>query len=221
MVADLLLEIGTEEIPSSYLEDGVRELRRLAEASLRENLIEMGGGLYSYGTPRRLVLIGKAIADEQNDLEQEITGPPKRAAFDEDGNPTKAALGFAQKQGVSVNDLQTVETPKGEYIAIRRRIPGRPTREVLSEILPKLIADIPWPKSMRWGFIGFSFVRPIHWVLALFSSEVIRFDVAGVRSGNKTKGHRFMASGFLEINGLQDYLQKMGSSSVIIDQKER
>ncbi len=221
MAGELLLEIGTEEIPSDYLDNGLRELRRLAETYLRDNRIEMEGGLYTYGTPRRLVLVGKAIADKQEDKVQEMTGPPKKAAFDEEGNPTKAAFGFAKRQGVSVDELQFIETPKGEYLYVKLKMPRRRTIDILSEILPELIADIPWPKSMRWGNRGFSFVRPIHWVLALFDGEVIPFEVAGVRSGNKTRGHRFMAPRIMEIDDLQDYLRKMNESSVIIDQRER
>jgi len=221
MFGELLLEIGTEEIPSGYLESGLKELRRLAESYLRDNRIEMEGGLYIYGTPRRLVLTGKAIADRQEDTIQELTGPPKKTAFDEEGNPTKAAFGFAKKQGVSVDELQLLETPKGEYLHFKRKMPGRPTIELLSEILPELIANIPWPKSMRWGSGGFTFVRPIHWVLALFNGEVIPFEVAGVRSGNKSRGHRFMAPQIMEIDDLQDYLRKMNEGSVVIDQRER
>ena len=221
MTAELLLEIGTEEIPSDYLENGLKELKRLAEFYLKENRIEIEGGLHTYGTPRRLVLVGKAIADKQEDMIQEITGPPKKAAFDEEGNPTKAAFGFAKKQGVSVDELQLLETPKGVYLHIKRKMPGRLTIDILSEMLPKLIANIPWPKSMRWGSEEFSFVRPIHWVLALFNGKIISFEVAGVMSGDKTRGHRFMTPQSMQINGLEDYLRKMNENSVIIDQKER
>ena len=221
MFGELLLEIGTEEIPSEYLEQGLQELRQLAESYLRDNRIEMKEGLATFGTPRRLVLVGRAIADKQEDTVQEMTGPSKKAAFDEQGNPAKAAFGFAKKQGISVDELQIIETPKGEYLYVKRTMPGRHTREILSETLPELIASIPWPKSMRWGHGTFSFVRPIHWVLALYNSEVIPFEVAGVRSGDKTRGHRFMAPHTMKIHGLQDYLEKMKKSSVIIDQTER
>ena len=193
MFGELLLEIGTEEIPSEYLDQGLQKLGQLAESYLRDNRIEMKEGLATFGTPRRLVLVGRAIADKQEDTVQEMTGPPKKAAFDEQGNPTKAAFGFAKKQGVSVDELQIIETPKGEYLYVKRTMPGRHTREILSETLPELIASISWPKSMRWGHETFSFVRPIHWVLGLFNREVIPFEVAGVKSGDKTRGHRFMA----------------------------
>lgn len=221
MVAELLLEIGTEEIPAGYLENGLAEIRRLAQALLKENRIEMAGGLYTYGTPRRLVLIGKAIAETQEDLEQEMTGPPKSVAYDEQGNPTKAAMGFAKKQGVAVEKLECIETPKGEYLYVKRLIAGSPTKVILAEALPKLIADIPWPKSMRWGDISFPFVRPIHWIVALLNGEVIPFEVANVKSGNTTQGHRFMSPETREVFGVGDYLHTMMDSFVLIDQKER
>ena len=221
MVAELLFEIGTEEIPAGYLEGGLRELRRLAETCLRENRIELTGGLVTYGTPRRLVLMGKGISEMQSDLVKEITGPPKSVAYDNEGRPTKAAIGFAQKQGVSVEEVQSIETPKGEYLYVKRQIPGRKTKEILAEALPKLIADISWPKSMRWGSIGFPFVRPIHWVLCLLNGEVIPFEVAGVSSGRTTMGHRFMSPEAIEVSNVQDYFTGMERAFVVIDQKER
>lgn len=221
MSSELLLEIGTEEIPSGYLEKGLIALEQLAVENLINNRIELGKGLRTYGTPRRLVLMGEAIAEKQEEIVQEVTGPPKRAALDEKGNPTKAALGFAQKQGVTFEELEWKKTSKGEYLHVKRQIPGRPTIEVLSEILPKIIGDLPWPKSMRWGQVGFPFVRPIHWVLALFNGKVIPFEVAGVKSGKKTRGHRFMSPESREINNTQEYVEKMRAASVIIDRVER
>ena len=221
MFAELLLEIGTEEIPSDYLVNALRALKGLAEGYMRDNRIEVAKALCTHGTPRRLILFCEAVAHRQDDVVQEVTGPPGKAAFDEKGNPTKAALGFARKQGVSVDDLELVQTPKGEYLYVKRHVPGRRTIDVLSEIVPKMIGDIPWPKSMRWGSVGFSFVRPVHWVLATLNGEVIPFEVAGVKSGNRTHGHRFMAPDVIEVSGLQDYLQKMKQSFVVIDRKER
>ena len=221
MPAELLLEIGTEEIPSDYLEKGLKALEDLTVENLKNNRIGMSEGLYTHGTPRRLVLMGKAIAEKQDDIFQELTGPPKSAALDNRGNPTKAALGFAKKQGVSFEDLQWMETPKGEYLYVKRQISGRPTIEVLAELLPKIIGDLPWPKSMRWGQIGFLFVRPIHWVLALFDGRVVPFGVAGVKSGNLTRGHRFMSPQPIKIRGVQDYEEKIRTAFVIIDREER
>ncbi len=221
MVAELLIEIGTEEIPSGYLEEGLKAFKKLTDACLEENRIEMAGGIYTFGTPRRLVLIGKAIAEQQEDLVQENTGPPKNVAYDDDGNPTKAALGFAKRQGVPVEELESIETPKGEYLFVKSRIPGRPTRDILAEAFPELISKIPWPKSMRWGAVDVPFVRPVHWVLALFNGEVLPFEFAGVESSNITWGHRFMKPDPMQIYSVQGYLEGMKKASVVIDQKER
>jgi glycyl-tRNA synthetase beta chain len=221
MTGELLFEIGTEEIPSDFLDEGMKQIGRLAQTAFRDNLIQVRGELQTFGTPKRLVLIAKGLAEKQEDTIQEITGPPKSAAFDPEGKPTKAALGFAKKQGIPVDQLETLQTPKGEYLYVKRKIPGRPTPEVLSEMLPRMVADMSWPKSMRWGRMGFPFVRPIHWVLALFEGQVIPFEIAGISSGNKTRGHRFMAPRTLEIQNLQDYLRKMAQNSVIIHPEER
>ncbi|MBW1799335.1 MAG: glycine--tRNA ligase subunit beta [Deltaproteobacteria bacterium] len=221
MNGEFLLEIGTEEIPSGYLNDGLADLLRLAKSSLHDYRIRCDGELATHGTPRRMVLVGKGLASSQDDMVQDITGPPKKAAYDEKGNPTKAAIGFAKKQGVSVDDLGLLEMPKGEYLHVKRTVPGKPTVEVLSEILPKLISGINWPKSMRWGSVGFPFVRPVHWVLALFNGEVIPFEIAGVKGSNRTRGHRFMARGVIEIRGYSDYCEQMHRNGVMIDLKER
>jgi glycyl-tRNA synthetase beta chain len=221
MSGELLFEIGTEEIPSDYLDNALLEMGRLASAYLTERHIHVSDELIFHGTPRRLVLIGKGVAEKQEDTVEQITGPPRKAGFDQEGKPTKAALGFAQKQGVSVDELQILQTPKGEYLCVKRRIPGRPTSDILTELLPKLIADIPWPKSMRWGSCPFPFVRPIHWVLALFNGKVIPFEVAGVRSGNETRGHRFMAPQVLDVKDEKDYDEKLRKAFVLIDREER
>lgn len=221
MAGELLFEIGTEEIPSDYLNNGLAEMKRIAESLMENSRVQVAEPLAVLGTPRRLVLLGKGIAPKQGDIVQEIMGPPKKAAFDPQGNPTKAAMGFAQKQGVAVGDLQLVETPKGEYLFVRRKIEGRETAEIFSELLPRLISEIPWPKSMRWGKEGFSFVRPIHWLLALYEGKVIPMEIAGIRSGNTTRGHRFMAPSAVETTGVEDYLQKMKAAFVVLDPKER
>ena len=221
MAGELVFEIGTEEIPSDYQNNALKDLRRLAESLFKENRLDFGDGLETYGTPRRLVLIGRAVAEKQDDALQEVTGPPKKAAFDQNGNPTKAALGFAKKQGLSVEELKILETPKGEYLYVKRTIPGKPTEEVLSDILPRLLADLSWPKSMRWGSLGIPFVRPVHWILALFNGTIVPFEAAGVKSGSRTSGHRFMSPDAVEIKDIQDYSQKIREKFVIIDPEER
>lgn len=220
-MAELILEIGTEEIPSDYLDRALADLKQMAESALSENRITLSAPLETQGTPRRLVLMGREVAEKQQDAVQEITGPPKKAAFDQEGNPTKAAVGFAKKQGVPVEDLEVVETEKGEYLFVRRKNPGRAAKEILSDIFPKLIADIPWPKSMRWGSGSFSFVRPVHWIVALLNGQIIPFEAAGIQSGSRSRGHRFMSSGMIEIAGIEDYLKKMKGASVILDRDAR
>ena len=221
MNAELILEIGTEEIPSGYLNNALNELKFLAEKCLQENRIGITGSLYTYGTPRRLLLIGEGISEKQEELEQEFKGPPKAVAYDKEGVPTKAAISFAQKHGCTPDEIGFIETPKGEYLYVKRRIPGKPTSEVLKEVLPDLIAGIPWPKSMRWGDVNFSFVRPIHWILCILNGEVIPFEIAGVKSGNITYGHRFMAPHPVEVSGIQDYLEKIRKGFVIVNHQER
>jgi len=221
MTAELLLEIGTEEIPAGYLESGLKELKRLAGECLRENRIDCTGELEVYGTPRRLVLMGKGVSTKQEDLAREVTGPPKKVAYDESGNPTRAAIGFAKKQGISVNELKTIETPKGEYLYVKQEISGRPTLEILSEHLPAIIGEIPWPKSMRWGEVGFSFVRPVHWILCLFDDCIVPFKAAGVESNNTTFGHRFMGPEETVVSNIADYQKVMENAFVILDPLKR
>jgi len=221
MVAELLFEIGTEEIPSGYLNDAIRQLKELAIRGFEDNRIELGGGVFTYGTPRRLVLIAKAVAESQKDVEEEVLGPPKRVAFDEKGNPTKAALGFAERQVASLEELQTKQTPKGEYVYIKRIQKGQQTIEILKELLPKLVTQISWPKSMRWGNLSFSFARPIHWILAIFGGKVVPFELAGIKSDCFTRGHRFMAPEPMEVLTVEGYFQALERAFVVVDPRER
>ena len=221
MEGEFLLEIGTEEIPAGYLENGLQSFQNLTMSMLREHRVEMGAPLRSYGTPRRLILMGRGLPQKQEDMTQEITGPPKAVACDQEGRPTKAAEGFAKKQCVSLDELSTITTPKGEYLYLKRQIVGRSTREILAENLPKVVEEIPWPKTMRWGDIGFSFVRPIHWILALFDGEVIPFSLAGIHAGSQTFGHRFLAPDAVPVSSIEGYLEAMKAHFVMIDQEER
>ncbi len=220
-MAEFLLEIGTEEIPSGYIERGLQELKRLTEARLLEEKISIGGGLETFGTARRLVLVGREMGEEQADTVREITGPPARAAYDEQGKPTRAARGFAAKYGVPVENLESVETSRGTYVFLRMEVPGRPAMDVLAEILPGVIRDLPWPKSMTWADIRFHFIRPIHWLVALFGGRVIPFEVAAVQSGRTTRGHRFMCPDQFDVRGVDDYFQKMSHAKVMVSPEDR
>ncbi len=220
MAKDLLFEIGTEELPARFIGPALKELRRLAQEELKALSLEFEG-LKTLGTPRRLTLYVAGLAERQPDRVEEIMGPPKKAAFDQEGNPTRAAFGFARKQGVSVADLRIKETPKGPYVYVEKKIPGQKTEDLLPDLLKKLITELPFPKSMRWGNYKIRFARPIRWLLAIYGRKTISFKIAGVSSNNLTYGHRFMAPDPIEVTGLVDYVKKLREAFVIVDPEER
>ena len=217
---ELLLEIGTEEIPAGFVPQALRDLEALAKKELEANRIDFSG-IKTLGTPRRLVLVIDSVAEKQRDEETKKIGPSKQAAFDANGNPTKAAIGFAKSQSVPVESLTLIQTEKGEYICAIKKEQGKPTSEILSSLLPRWILSIPFQKSMKWADVPIRFVRPIHWILALFGGEIIPFEVGNIRSGNVTYGHRFMHSGPIPVKDLQSYLQKTKEAFVIVDPVER
>ena len=213
---ELLLEIGTEEIPAGFIPQALVDLETLAKKELEANRIDFNG-IRTLGTPRRLVLVIESVSERQRDEETKKIGPSKQAAYDEKGNPTKAAIGFARGQSVPVESLTLVQTEKGEYVCAVRKESGKPTFELLSSILPRWFLSIPFQKSMRWADVPIRFVRPIHWILALFGGDVVPFEVGNIRSGNVTYGHRFMHSGPIPVKDFQSYLQKTREAFVIVD----
>ncbi|HUL37304.1 MAG TPA: glycine--tRNA ligase subunit beta, partial [Thermodesulfobacteriota bacterium] len=217
---ELLLEIGTEEIPAGFIPQALVDLEALARKELEASRVDFNG-MKTLGTPRRLVLMIESVSERQRDEETRKIGPSKQAAYDEKGNPTKAAIGFAKGQSVPVESLTLVQTDKGEYVCAVKKESGKPTSEILSSILPKWILSIPFQKSMRWADIPIRFARPIHWILALFGGEVIPFEVGNIRSGKMTYGHRFMHSGPIPVRDFQSYLQKTREAFVIVDPVER
>ena len=219
---DLLFEIGVEELPSSFVAGALAALPGLASKRLKE--LRLGhGALRVYGTPRRLALVVEALADRQADLAEELTGPPATAAFDKQGKPTKAAEAFAKKLGCAIEELTQVETPKGKYLAGTRRLAGEPTAALLGAALAQLVGEIPFRKSMRWGDGDVTFGRPIHWLVALYGSEVVRVTFAGVTSGRATRGHRFLAPGTFDIAtaSAAEYLRHLRDAHVFADPEER
>jgi glycyl-tRNA synthetase beta chain len=217
---ELLLEIGTEEIPAGFVPQALIDLEGIAQKELGASRIDFSG-TKTFGTPRRLVLVIESVSEKQRDEETKKIGPSKQAAFDAKGNPTKAAIGFAKGQSVPVESLILVETGKGEYVCAVKKEPGRPTVELLSTFLPKWILSIPFQKSMRWADVPIRFARPIHWILALFGGEVVPFEVGNIRSGKMTFGHRFMHSGPVPVKDFQSYIQKTREASAIVDPVER
>ena len=217
---ELLLEIGTEEIPAGFIPQALMDLESLAKKELEASRIDFNG-IKTIGTPRRLVLVIESVSEKQRDEETKKIGPSKQSAFDAKGNPTKAAIGFAKSQSVPVESLTMIQTEKGEYVCAVKKESGRATSEILFTLLPKWILSIPFQKSMRWADVPIRFARPIHWILALFGGEVVSFEVGNIRSGNMTYGHRFMNPGPISVKDFQSYLQKTREASVIVDPVER
>jgi glycyl-tRNA synthetase beta chain len=217
--SDLLFEIGVEELPASFVEAALQALPDLAVKRLAE-LRLAHGTISALGTPRRLTLLVRRLAARQPDLAEEVTGPPVKAAF-KDGAPTRAAEAFAQKLGVKVDDLRRAQTPKGEYLVGTRREAGRSADVLLPDALTAIAMAIPFRKSMRWGAGEIAFGRPIQWIVALLGSDVIDLEIAGIRSGRVTRGHRFLSSGDLTLSSAQAYVDTLREGHVLVDPAER
>lgn len=217
---NLLLEIGTEEIPARFLPDSIEQLRERSMELLTNHSIEFSD-VKTYGTPRRLVLIVKGLSAFQKDTIREIIGPPARIAYDIDGKPTRAAIGFANSQGVDVSELRIKKTDKGEYIIAEIRQKGAETKTILPDLLKRLILSLHFPKSMRWGNGNLRFVRPIHWILALYSNEIVPFEIDDIKSGNITRGHRFLSPASVVVREINSYINLLENNYVIVDQDER
>ena len=220
MSNELLLEIGTEEIPAAFMPDALVALKSLMEKELAARRIAFQQ-ISTFGTPRRLVLTGADIEPVQEDLISEKLGPAKNIAFDESGNPTKAALGFAKGQGIDISQVTIATTDKGEYICAKKHEKGVQTATLLPEICARVIAQLPFPKSMRWKDLDIRFARPIHWIVALYNGAVIPFTFGNIDSGDITRGHRFMAPDCVTVNGISSYFEAMAKAHVVIDQNQR
>ena len=220
MGKEFYLEIGTEEIPTSYIEPALEAMRNLTTNYLKDQRIAHGEAIIA-GTPRRLSLAIRDGAEKQEARTVEIIEPPKSIAFDSNGNPTKAAAGFANAQGVDVADLEVKETPKGEYLCVMREEVGQPTTDILQKFLPNLIAKIPFPKTMRWMDLHVTFARPIHWIVALLGGEVIPFTYGNIKSRNVSRGHRFMSPVEIEVKNFDEHMEKLKEHFVILSIEER
>jgi glycyl-tRNA synthetase beta chain len=192
--AELLLEIGTEELPYEFIAPALGALKDHAERLLGEARLTTGA-VRTYGTPRRLVLVVEGLATHQTPVVKEAMGPSKSVAFDQAGQPTKAAIGFAAGQGVPVESLQVRQTPKGDYLFAVKQDAGRPTKTVLLDLLPQLVGKLSFPKAMKWNEAGVRFARPVRWLVALFAGGLLPVEVAGIKAGNHTYGHRVIGGG--------------------------
>jgi glycyl-tRNA synthetase beta chain len=216
----LLLEIGTEELPASFVASGVDALPGLLGAKLAEARLSHGA-IVAAGTPRRLAVWAEDVAERQPDLDEEVTGPPSRIAFDASGAPTRAAQSFAEKIGVAVETLGRVQTDKGEYVVGRKREAGRPALDVLTPALTEVCQKIPFRKSMRWSDGETAFGRPVRWLIALLGAHVIPFEFAGLSAGRTSHGHRFLSPEAFELAAAKDYVDALRARHVLVRMEER
>ncbi len=210
---EFLLEVRCEEIPARMLEAAIKELTQRTF----EDLMGRGVGpreVETGFTPRRLMLVLKGLPEKAGDVVETVTGPPASAAFAADGTPTKAALGFAQRLGVGPEQLERVRTEKGEYVAARRHTPGRPTIEILAEVVTKVLLGIGWAKTMRWGSGVGPWVRPVHGVVALFDGEVVPIELFGVRAGRATVGHPTLSPASFDVADSADYRRQLAERDI-------
>jgi glycyl-tRNA synthetase beta chain len=219
---ELLFEIGCEEIPAGMLPRAIAELKSIFEKQLAaENLTE-GITVETFGAPRRLTAWVRGLIVKQSDVESEVTGPPKSVAYDNVGAPTRAAVSFADKQNVALDKLFFVQTPKGEYVAAKVIRRGRTAQDLLLDILPRVIHDIPWPRTMTWtGLDGPRFIRPIRWIVALLDGKALKFTFGGVTAGDLTYGHRFIGKSPIRVQDFADYEKKLKANGVILRPRDR
>ncbi len=220
MSKELFLELGTEEIPAGMLPVAMRDLERMIRKELTAARIEFGA-ITTYATPRRLVLAVADVAELQQRQELNLTGPSLKVAYDVDGNPTKAAQGFARSNGVDVSELSQKETEKGSYLFLSKVIEGQPVSGELPAMLLKIVSSLSFKKSMRWKDLDIRFARPMHWMVALFGGEVVPFSYGELTSGNESFGHRFMAPQAFTVTGLDDFVAKAREHFIIVDPAER
>lgn len=220
MAKDLLFEIGIEEIPARFMEPALKQLRELAADGLQQAGLEYAD-MQVYGTPRRIALLVKDLAEMQPDSQQESKGPALKAAFDAAGQPTKALLGFCRGQGIEPDTVLQKEIKGVQYVYAVKHIQGRPTAELLPAMLEEIVHKLYFPKPMRWGNNEMRFARPIRWLVLLFGQEVLPLEIAGVKAGRVTRGHRFLGNGQAEIKEPAAYLLTLQNEYVVADQKVR
>ncbi|MEJ2289417.1 MAG: glycine--tRNA ligase subunit beta [Deinococcales bacterium] len=217
---DLLFEIGVEELPSWYVDEGRAALAQLFE----ERLAQVGltaQGVRGFSTPRRLAVLAEGLAEHSEVREELRRGPAAEVAYDDNGTPTRAARGFAESSGVAAEDLEIHETERGRYVFARMRRGGQAAAEVLPPLLAGLVEDLPAPRKMRWADVGTPFMRPVHWLLALLDDRVLELEAAGVRSGGTSRGHRFLAPGEVRLGHAGDYVDALRKAFVLADPDER
>jgi len=217
---DFLLEIGTEEIPARFMSAALEDLRDNAISLFSRERLN-AHSFRALGTPRRLALLVEGLEEKQEEVSEEVKGPSCKAAYDEEGRPTKAAGGFARSQGIDVGDLITKEVAGASYVFAVKKKAGQKTQDILSGLVPQLIKSLSFPKPMRWGSGDTRFARPIRWLVCLFGTEIVEFSYAGVDSGRMSRGHRFLSSGDVAVPSPAEYEKVMEQAFVIVDQNRR
>ncbi|WP_295867814.1 glycine--tRNA ligase subunit beta [uncultured Veillonella sp.] len=216
MAKDLLFEIGAEEIPAGFMPNILGQLKQLAETKLNDAHLPFES-IATYGTPRRLALIVKGLADTSAEISERHKGPSASIAYDADGKATKAAIGFARGKGLDVADLVVEDG----YIYAETKTAGVPAKDIVTDMLPQLITGLNFPKSMHWGNLDAKFVRPVRWLVALLDEEVIPVEFATVKSGNVTRGHRFLGADEITIKNAASYVDTLKENFVMVDQNAR
>ncbi len=216
----LLLEIGTEEIPASFLGPALSDLERRVRAALAEHEIPAGPSEL-FSTPRRLALRLIDVADGRPARVVELQGPPRKAAFDAQGNPTRTAVGFSAAHGKTPADLYVKPTPRGEYVFLKKQTDPVPTTNVLQEGVPGIVAALPFPKSMRWDRTGVRFARPIRWLVCLFGDEVVEFEFGTLKSGAETRGLRSSVPPSFRIPEPAAYQSTLRAHGVVVPRDAR
>lgn len=216
MAKDLLFEIGAEEIPAGFMPNILGQLKTLAETKLNDAHLPFES-IATYGTPRRLALIVKGLADTSAEISERHKGPSASIAYDADGNATKAAIGFARGKGLDVADLVVEDG----YIYAETKTAGVPAKDIVTDMLPQLITGLNFPKSMHWGNLDAKFVRPVRWLVALLDEEVIPVEFATVQSGNVSRGHRFLGADEITIKNAASYADTLKENFVMVDQDAR
>lgn len=220
MAKDLLFEIGIEEIPARFMAPALRQIEEIMTKNLAEAGLEYKA-MKTYGTPRRFTLIVKDLAEMQADIVVESKGPAKKAAFDADGNPTKALQGFCRGKGVEVADLIEKEIKGVPYMYAEKEVKGQKTADIIGDMLHEMVGKIYFPKPMRWGYGEMRFARPIRWVVLLFGEDVLPLELGGVKSDKYSRGHRFLGSQQVEIKNAATYEEALAKEFVIVDQDKR
>src|SRR5258708_20941684 len=219
---EMLFEVGCEEIPAGMIARAESELCAGFEKQLTAENLLGGVTIESFSTPRRLTLWARGLPVRQADVVSEVTGPPKSVGYDAVGAPTRAAVSFAEKQGVALHEIYFLQTPKGEYLAAKNTKRGRATEHLLADILPRMLHDLYWPKTMTWtGLTGARSIRPIRWIVGLLDGKPLKFSYGGLAASEVTRGHRVLGAAGIRVKSFAEYEKSLRGNGVLVRPSER